>query len=893
MAAAVESWDDDDFAQGDFGGAFAGASSVNTAHGSLSSRMSVLSESVIGDDDDWNVPLVLNGDEHSTTQQAIQSAKQAGIPLPAGIPASALLGGTIKRLGKKTGKEKVKVNDDDWDLEMPDSGTGGLQLKPKLLKPDADEDFDDFDELEGSLGIRFAGTKRDARGSSASAMSPSLGSVTAESEEDELRGLDIPEGPMDFEAILRKRRAAEAELSDLSQHPSPAIEQPATLNVHKKHKVLSEDNDDFLNDFDLGGGETLDFKKRTINKNLKVKNARPTAPVSKPATTLNFHDKPTDKPVYTRSHLPRPVSGSKPPPSRLASVPESHSDASTSHVPYQQQPRKPTTNTAQLLRSKRSMPTLRGQSAIPPPVQSRPAVPFMPSQYSQPTSSSNNARAMPYHLRRDSDLGGHHGRPGASSPPPMRPQSRLSQAYHPPDTPSRNPTRGTNQHSHQLRSKDLAPSALVREAAAKRTITKPSGRRRNFGDGSELEIFDDLPTSTAKGSQFVKEPVARGPPKLASGLRHKGSKSDVRGMMTDPMKRGMLTSIPDRMMTPAPAPRTPASPTKGFGDAHGGSNTPSYLRDTAASRIARESRRSGIGGPNTTSGTSANSGIGGGAGSRPRSEGPLMPLSTNWKAQIAARSPHTSPSTLRSGISSKRAQPTLIKQLGGNVAKAEKGMLYNPHTLRWEGNENTLHSFETPTMQTPTPDERRHEPSSYMDNHHPTLQRHFAPVAPVASPPRPALIAPMSAGGLQGVQVNGGMVFDPRQMKWLKLKPHNRDFSGPRSPSITDGGMDDEDEDAFAGIEDLPDENAAGGLGGGMQSPVSLVLADGTKAAAGGGGEVHEEFDLGPQFIRIQREEEAEWRRRVGGWFPESEGRLTMRGEEVGRGWEWAIRGIV
>jgi len=615
---AVESWDDDaDFA-GDFN-TFAG-NSVGTAQTSMSSRLSVHSESLAGDDD-WNV--VLQPDDEQSTTQAIRSAKQAGIPLPNDVPSSALLGGTIKRLGKKKSRQKVA---DDWDqdLEMPDSNVA-LQLKPTKAPEPQDEEFDDFDELEGSLGISFAGTKRAETGrnrsSSASAMSPSLGSVTAESEEDELRGLELPEGPTDFEAILKKRRAADAELSDLSQQ-SPAIEQPASVNVHKKSKLLSDDNEDFLNDFDLGGGEILDNRKtRTINKNLKVKTQKP-APLSsaqRPATTLNFHDKPTDKPVHMRSHLPRPVSGSKQG-SRLEPVMES---GATQAI---RERRQPTNNSAQYLRSKRSMPALRGQASQVPV--HKPAVPLLPPGLASHHAQQNVAgRAMPYHLRRDSDP----NRQGAQSPPP-RPHSRLSNAYVP-DTPSRihRPTQR----------KDVAPAALAREAAVKRTVTKPS-RRRNFGDGSELDVFDDLPTSTTKESKFVKEPVARGPPRATA--RQTNSRIDTR----DPLKRmSNLTAIPDRMTTPAP-PRTPASPTKGFNETQ--HHTPSYLRDTAASRIARESRLA--------------------KQPRPRSEGPLMPLSTNWKAQVAARSPFTSPSTQKQKPKEKK-QPTLIKNMGANFAKSE------------------------------------------------------------------------------------------------------------------------------------------------------------------------------------------------------------------------------
>jgi hypothetical protein len=189
-------------------------------------------------------------------------------------------------------------------------------------------------------------------------------------------------------------------------------------------------------------------------------------------------------------------------------------------------------------------------------------------------------------------------------------------------------------------------------------------------------------------------------------------------------------------------------------------------------------------------------------------------------------------------------------------------MIYNPQTLRWEGNENTLQHFDIPPpLGTPTPTGR--EQSSYMDRQY----------GPSASPPRPALIAPMKTAN--GVQVNGGMVFDPRQMKWLKLK-EGRDVSGPLSPSITDG-----EEDAFAGIEDLKDEfsPAPGGGAPGMASPVSL-------AAAPGAGDIHEEFDLGPRFIETQQNEEAAWKRRCAAWFVEGEPRF-----DYGQ-WRWAIRDL-
>lgn len=192
-------------------------------------------------------------------------------------------------------------------------------------------------------------------------------------------------------------------------------------------------------------------------------------------------------------------------------------------------------------------------------------------------------------------------------------------------------------------------------------------------------------------------------------------------------------------------------------------------------------------------------------------------------------------------------------------------MVYNPQTLRWEGNENTLSHFDMPPMETPTPSSHEQSASSFMERHQ-------------GSPSRPALISQVPTSNGLNVQVQNGMVYDPQQMKWLKFKG-GRDVSGQLSPSATD--VDDE-EDAFAGIEDLRDENTPLALvnnSGGMASPVSV--------AAAGVGEVHEEFDLGPRFIQLQRDEETAWRRRCEGWFPGGNSR-----PDDGR-WRWQIRDIV
>lgn len=110
------------------------------------------------------------------------------------------------------------------------------------------------------------------------------------------------------------------------------------------------------------------------------------------------------------------------------------------------------------------------------------------------------------------------------------------------------------------------------------------------------------------------------------------------------------------------------------------------------------------------------------------------------------------------------------------------------------------------------------------------------------------------------------MVFDPVKMTWLKAPRQSND---PTSPSDVD-----DDEDPFAGLDDLKDNESVAG---------SHVA--GGASEANDSGFVGEEFDVGPGFIRRQRDEEAIWRRRVDGWVDG----MRDNGEQRG-GWRWAIR---
>jgi len=992
----IECWDDDGDLEGVDDLQFRNVSSttMNTTRSSshhrdsISSRASARSD--VGEDDDWQVLLPSN--DAVSTGHAIASAKCAGIPIPDNVPSSALLGGTIKRLG---GRRIKKVLGDDWgeDLQLPKPGEGGLTLKrkeaqefpdalrqisggfsqnPSPAKPQAnmtfmeriqsvgnlqasfstldrfrdnEDDFDsgdvptikvaknrplqkaidftppptkplkDFENFEddiifptdgeplklsarkeipqkpafhghdefdadwgdgsqGSLGTSLGGTRRTGRSnrsSSISALSPSVFSpslsscLTAESDDEGLGGLVLPDGPLKFEEALRKRKQ--------SASPDPTD--------GKKPEVHAATREDFFSDIDFGDGDVFDSGKLTLNRNIKHKLARQTSPGRRPATTLTFTNKPQN--VATTTRIPKlqphdrnrsklepvsesggPILNSRKSMGRLGGHSAQSSFSSiptpaTSSVPMPSAPStpsrrglnsrssrdmmkvEPTTTSAQLLKAKRSMPVMKNQAspARPPSYQrppsrsdysSRgiPSRPKTPVDRTLPEASLNSSRKPPVPFLPAGNLHGqsHHisskssrnfHRPNSSDSneniPLNRPISRLSNPSYRPFSPS-------------VR-RDLAPESLAREAAAKRTLTKPT-RRRAFGDGSELDVFDDLPTSATVESKFVKQPL-RG---KTSNLRTKLSTS----------KNASNSSLPRTDTSANSAPLTPLSPKKPDTNI---TNVPRFARDTAASRTARE-QRAGIQPPQPFQSTTA-------------TESNTLLSShnaINWKARIAAK-PIASPRHNPKLRSKPPQKPSLIKPVGNGVhdAKTVNGMHYNPQLFRWEGNENALAPFDVPVPMSPESPK----------------------VKGLGIQTKPALIA--NFGSVKGVQVVGGMVFDPQRMCWLKMS-HQQSTSGHRRSES--GGMspatEDDEEDVFAGLEDLDDGKSVKGTGEGKEGGTSLVDEEWL---------VGEEFDVGPEFVKRQRAEEEKWRRKVEGWVGKGVGR------EEGEEWKWAIRRMV
>lgn len=542
---------------------------------------------------------------------------------------------------------------------------------------------DDIDEWGegGSLGTRNGG-KRDRtsnRSSSVSALSPSVASsLTIESEDEGLDGLVLPPGPLHFDDILKKRQ----------QDRSPDHQ-----SSEKQAAKRAEVKEDFLSGLEIGDGDVFDSNKLTLNRNIKMKTTRQTSPTRpKTAVSLTFTNKPAPS-ATSGSRLPRPLGGHERTPSSLEPVSESGgpivktnrrsqsrlghlsqssissvttpTTPSSNHSLPPSTPRRrdvtskpsltglrnePTTTNSQLLKLKRSMPAIGSMRSFP----QSPAKPVV-SRYERPPSRTDSGR--PNSMSRPKTPV-ERDRSGAESslslarknPVPFLPAgSSGSQSHHVATKTSRHFRRHDSESSNASmefrpssralsRSTMRSPSprrvargaeALAREAALKRQITKPI-RRRQFGDGFELDAFDDLPTSRDTEQKFIKEPVGRGPPKLST-LRNK-IHQDI---------------LPSRTTTPAPlTPYTPGKPRD---------DLPRFARDTNASRMAREHSL---------------------AQRVPSAQGaPLAALTNQWKAKVAAT---TGLSTINAhGVKPKKIRgppqkPQLIKPLGNlNNPKCE------------------------------------------------------------------------------------------------------------------------------------------------------------------------------------------------------------------------------
>ncbi|RDA83412.1 hypothetical protein CP532_4812 [Ophiocordyceps camponoti-leonardi (nom. inval.)] len=958
----VENWDDDDLLVD--GDELSFRSSVAN-HGlplrrdSASSHVSLRSdlESWPGEEKQVHLPA----DDESCTVEAIAAAEKAGIPLPKNIPYSALMGGTIKRLG---GRRIGKLIQEDWDsdLELPDISQT-LKLKPKndsdfpdtlrqvsgesfqanaksnfvrdederrtaartstpltpvynlddskhdlgtdtikvskhrpaqplpFITPptprrqdistttkEAEEDFEkdlelpsdgkftlstkrdiprtplaqpeDLDWGEGSLGTRYGGTRRDGRSnrsSSVSALSPSVSSsLTVESEDETLEGLVLPPGPVNFKERLKKRRKSSS--SDrIPEEPEPPS--------HRKPVPVEPDRQDFFDGLDICDGKVFDTGKLTLHRNIQVKATRPASPTRiKTAISLTFTNK---TPAQTR--IPRlsherahstslePVyesGGPAPQRSRrsrsrlghasqlsVTSLPTPTTTSPGRSLPPSTPQRReigtrssfsslrvePSTTSAQLLKQKRSLPAVRQVNTPAKAMFNRPDRPPSRSGSSRPQSGSGPKtpadRQRPGIVETLLSQARRSHLPflpaGASQSQSQHVTSKTLRSFRRHDSDNAIDTRPFSRTLSRCTARSPSPRRWRVAADTWERLSKPKIKKQ-FGDGHELDGFDDLPTSRETETKFLRQPVANTP------------KTSLRSKIYQHI-------LPERMTTPAPAiPNSPARATP----------TPRFARDTAASRIARET----------------------GLALRAPSSGSHASVSSLKETpQPATRSllPPLPQTTIRAKKTSKRPRqlkPHLIANLNsGKESKVVNGMYYNADTYRWEGNENALNLFDNGPASTPSTTSAAQAWARDKD----------------VTTPRPALITNISA--TKGVQVVGGMVFDPQNMCWLKIGLPNKDSKSEASDTMDGFNALDDEEDVFKDIPDL-EESAADDREGRMSEIKDDWL-------------VGEEFDVGPEFIRRQREEEERWRKKCDKWIGRG-----LRDHDT---WRWTIRDLV
>ncbi|RYP55447.1 hypothetical protein DL770_010912 [Monosporascus sp. CRB-9-2] len=838
----VEDWDDDDFMIDSADLSFQSSSTVvNTQNNRRNSHSSFRSDrdSLPGQEERHvHVP----GDDEKSTLDAIAAAAHAGIPIPTDVPPSALMGGTIRRLGQRSVK---RVFQEDWgdDLELPESDQT-LRLRPRdktefpkairqvsgSAKPspvkqsppsknetkprtlgtpinlDRFRDNDEEDDMfgEGAATVRPSKFRPQARPVSLFSQP-----IPQRKEDDDIemdlelpsdgklklsRRKDIPKAPAmngneDFdwgEGSLGTRFGGTRRDAFSNRSSSVSALSPSLAST-----MTAESEDENLDGLELPIGP-LNLSERLKRRKLS---RSPERSVVGRASKQPRHTSEEKEDIFSGLEL-------------------GDGDVFNSGILRTE----PTTTSAQLLRLKRSVPVLRAAQHPAKPVTSRferppsrtdstrpqsslrpktpvdrqrstyestaaqarkPQVPFLPAGASQSQSQNVNAKASRAFRRHDSDQG-----------PEVRP---LSRAF------SRSTMRSPS--PRRFRHEKMASEPIWQQ------LSKPR-RLRHFGDGHELDGFDDLPTSAQVESRFTKQPVA-------SGNRRNS------------MRNKLYQNVQQDRKTPSPV--SPKSPPRA-------NYQPHFARDTTASRLAREA-------------------------SLAQRAGPLTPLTMHRVAQLSTRmnlNPSFPQNTIRAKKPRKPQQlkPHLITNLNSaREPKVVNGMTYNPVTYRWEGNENALNVFNAPIPSSPT------TPMP------PRVQREKE-----ASTPGPVLIKDMSTS--KGAKRIGNMVFDPQAMCWLKVDNATPTSNSDDTMEDFNAMGDDDDDDPFKDIPDLEDGDMDDT--GGRHSRVSDIKDEWL---------VGEEFDVGPEFIRRQREEEERWRKKCDKWIG-----VVKRDREA---WRWAIKDIV
>ncbi|RPA81208.1 hypothetical protein BJ508DRAFT_376554 [Ascobolus immersus RN42] len=832
-------------------------------------------------------------------EDANESFEDANSMSPLQIPKSLQRNKVLEEDSARRYQEATRAlgagpepDDFDADIDFPED-TNQLRLRGaqsvanfQNLPDDATNSRDVEEWLEESLGARFPNVEPVEQHEQVVDNTTTQDTAAIDSDDEGLDDIVFPEDNFDFGSALQRRRA-ESFASQAQQETVQRVIADISPNEAAK--------DDFFSGIEFGDETVFDSGKLTLNRNIQHKQlTKKKAPGHRSAMSLFFTNKPTRPPRLSNPPLPSQLEkiaeasdshnektlptlrhrksqstplaqtassqigkhGSGlhniPPPPPVPTTPSSRNRIVATRSPKATKG-EPTTTSAQLLRMKRSMPNVRSTTSSP----SQRSVTRTPSRTEGQRPTTPGRSKTPNRAKTPSDRGDTTptrrppvpGLPTASPARSQIPNVSVKTTRHKRTESSpvkHSTTRPSSRHSGRgrptsliMKTPGIAPESLKREAASTKVVTHPA-RRRNYGDGSELQIFDDLPTNPKVEKRFTVQPVGRGAPNVKT-LR----------AMSVPFE------TPSKFDTPSKAKVEPVVPPV---QSKLSGSVPSFARDTKASRTAREQRTSALQANNShwrmqIALRNASPKTNKKPQQRPHLIKPLGNASNQPKVR-GEEDPHAAVEETRSedplngDISFIDDEPFTIledqmvfdentpfnvnldfspsKPLASFSPRVQflipvsrimltkpppetalKGMTYNPRTFRWEGNEQAVRDFETPQP----------------------------PPTPPTTAARPALISNVSS--TKNVQVVGGMVFDPSRMCWLK---------------VTEDSEGESERDPFEGLDDLEDSTSR--------------ISGGTHGDLGNFGEfvVGEEFDVGPVFVSNQREEEKRWRVKLEGW---------------------------
>ncbi|OJT03081.1 Protein byr4 [Trametes pubescens] len=252
--------------------------------------------------------------------------------------------------------------------------------------------------------------------------------------------------------------------------------------------------------------------------------------------------------------------------------------------------------------------------------------------------------------------------------------------------------------------------------SAPKVLKKPK-RQRTYGDGTELDAFEDLPTDREQEGKYRVQPKGYG--NRVPGASYPKPSSAADASATGTIRR-----------------RAKARDFSGSGPES------SKAAPLAPSKTLKRTNRI---------------------------EFPSKPPPEPSKAERdRGNTANAEASAKRKKLASPgqtRRKPTLIRNLGGaGPAKVVGEMKWNPHTLRWEGNDQALRDFDAASGTSTRPALITHLTGSSIGS----------PVGSFAS----------------GARVVGNMIFDPQRMCWIStLHPDEEE------PDVFADLADDEDDD--------------------------------------------------------------------------------------------------